>query len=529
MAFLKNLTGGVSRRELFGAGGALAALGLTRGAAAGQAAGAAGANIYESIGVRPLINCRGTYTIISGSLKLPEVNRAMEQAALNFVNMDELAEAVGKRLAEITGAEWGMVSAGCCAAMAHATAACVAGSDPEKMQRLPNCAGMKSEVVIPGYSRNVYDHAIRMVGVKIVTVARKEDFAAAFTSQTAMVYMVAGPEDSGPFGLPFILEVAHAKGVPVLVDAAADDLTIPNVYLQKGADLVCYSGGKALRGPQCAGMLLGNKSIVQAAWINSAPHHAYGRAMKVGKEEIMGMLAAVETWAKTDHEAEYKRKRGYLEYIGERVSKIPGVKTSIRDARGLSDRAASLSITWDPAQLGITGPQVSNLLYEGNPRIDNGGGGRGGSGGSLTVIAHMMMPGEEEIVGERVFAILSKPPKLYTPSEPAAAAGNVNGRWDVHVEYSRGVAEHGLALEQQGNRLLGTHYGELLSGDLQGSLEGDRISMRSSHRYEGTSIGYAFTGTVAGDSMRGVLSVGEYGEAKWTARRHPYGQGRRRG
>jgi D-glucosaminate-6-phosphate ammonia-lyase len=186
-----------------------------------------------------------------------------------------------------------------------------------------------------------------------------------------------------------------------------------------------------------------------------------------------------------------------------------------------------MSVTWDPAQLGITGPQVSNLLYEGNPRIDNGGGGRGGAGGSITFVAHMMMPGEEKIVAERVFDILSKPPKLYTPKEPAAAASSVNGRWDVHVEYLRGVAEHSVALEQQGNRLVGTHYGELLSGDLQGSLEGSQISMRSSHRYEGTGIGYSFTGTVSGDTMQGVLSVGEYGEAKWTARKHQYGQQRR--
>src|SRR6476659_4265863 len=153
---------GVSRREIFRKGGTLAALSAAvRGtAAAARPTPEIGHSIYQSIGVRPVINCKGTFTIISGSQTLPVVKRAMEEASRHYVHLDELMEAVGKRLAELTGAEWGIITAGCAAAMTHVTAACIAGSDPEKMQRLPYLHGLKSEVIIPKYSRNVYDHAI---------------------------------------------------------------------------------------------------------------------------------------------------------------------------------------------------------------------------------------------------------------------------------------------------------------------------------------------------------------------------------
>src|SRR5215470_19883924 len=167
---------GMNRRELFRNGGALAALGAMRGGAAPARAATLdiGKNIYQSIGVRPVINCKGTFTIISGSQTLPDVKRAMDEASRHYVNLDELMAGVGKRLAELTGAEWGIVTAGCAAAITHVTAACIAGSDPEKMQRLPNVTGLKNEVIMPTASRNVYDHAIRMVGVKIVEVQNPE-------------------------------------------------------------------------------------------------------------------------------------------------------------------------------------------------------------------------------------------------------------------------------------------------------------------------------------------------------------------
>lgn len=513
---------GLSRRDLFGSGGLLAAAGLLpRGAASAAPAG----NVYQAIGVRPLINCKGTFTIISGSLTLPEVKRAMDEASRYYVHLDELMEAVGRRLAELTGAEWGIVTSGCAAALTHATAACLAGADPEKLQRLPDLTGLKSEVIAPRYSRNVYDHAVRMLGVKIVEAANLTEFEAAFSPRTAMVMVLACPADAGPFGLEPICAIARRKGVPVLVDAAAEHLTIPNVHLKRGADMVGYSGGKCLRGPQCAGLLLGRKDLLQAAWIHSAPHHAFGRPMKVGKEEIMGMLAAVEAWVKRDHEAEWKRWESWLDTIARRVSKIDGVATEVLQPEGLSNRSPRLRIAWDGAKLGITGQEVEKILLETEPRIVLGGASgnrRQSLASTLTIMPYMMNPGDDTVVAERLYALLSRPPQI-PPLERPAPAVNVTGQWEARLEFVLGAAAHSFIFEQQEADLVGTHRGETLAGDLRGSVEGNQVRFRSSHRYEGTRIGYEFIGAVTGDRMEGTVGLDEYGTARFTAQRHRYG------
>src|SRR6476620_5339282 len=204
-----------------------------------------GPDLFQSIGVRPLINCKGTFTIVSGSQSLPEVKQAMLEASKHYVHLDELMEGVGKRLAELTGAEWGMVSNGCAAALAHATAACIAGADPEKLQRLPNLTGLKNEVIVPRYSRNVYDHAIRMLGVRMVEVSDVAQLQKAFNPRTAMVMILASPAaDREPLSTQIVARIARDNNVPLIVDAAAEVLTIPNKHLQAGATLVAYSGGK---------------------------------------------------------------------------------------------------------------------------------------------------------------------------------------------------------------------------------------------------------------------------------------------
>jgi L-seryl-tRNA(Ser) seleniumtransferase len=259
-----------------------------------------GPDIYRSIGVRPIVNARGTYTILSGSTMLPEVRAAMDAAAQHYVHLDELAEGVGARLATLTGAEWGLVTSGCSAGLTHATAACVAGGNPDLHVRIPNLSGFaKDEAIIPKHSRNVYDAALRAVGVRVIEVTTLAELEAAFGPRTALVYILAGPNaDEGPLNTKAIAEMANARGVPTLVDAAAEILTVPNVHLQAGATLVAYSGGKCIRGPQTAGLLLGRKDLVRAAWVHSAPHHGPGRGYKVGKEEAIGMLMAVEMWMK---------------------------------------------------------------------------------------------------------------------------------------------------------------------------------------------------------------------------------------
>ncbi len=525
---VRNLRSKLSRRDLIRGGGILATGGLA-GVPPAKATPplSIGPGIYESIGVRPLINCKGTFTIVSGSQSLPEVKQAMDAASRHYIHLDELMDAVGRRLAEITGAEWGVVTAGCAAALTHATAACIAGADPEKLQRLPYLDGLKNEVIAPVYSRNVYDHAVRMLGVRIVNAANLQEFEAAFGPRTAMVMVLACPADTGPFGLKEICEISRRKGVPVLVDAAAERLTIPNVHLQRGATMVAYSGGKCLRGPQCAGMLLGRKDLLQAAWLHSAPHHAFGRSLKVGKEEIMGMLAAVEAWVKRDHDAEWKRWDSWLSRIARSVERVGGVTTEVLQPEGLSNYSPRLRIQWDGERLGIAGREVEKLVYQEDPRIVLGGATgdwRENRQSTITIMPYMMIPGDENVVAERLYAVLSAPPKLERPPQPAGDPAQVDGQWEVDVEFIYGTARHAFFFEQQGSELAGTHRGDLLGSDLRGRVEGNGIRFRSSHKYEGTRLTYEFEGKIDGDVMNGTVGMEEYGTARWRARRHRYGQ-----
>jgi D-glucosaminate-6-phosphate ammonia-lyase len=536
-AFLQSILGAhsaFSRRRLFRQGGLFALAGASSeviGKPAKEAtAASAHSALYEAIGVRPVINARGTFTILTGSQTLPTVKDAMRQASESYVQMDELMSGVSQKLAELTGAPWGIVTAGCCAALTNFTAAVIAGTNPERMQRLPNLTGLKSEVIIPEYSRNVYDHAVRMLGVSIITVKTPEEMQAAFNGKTAMIYIFAGPGDEGPLGTKAICDMARPHGVPVIVDAAAEGLTIPNIHLGRGATAVAYSGGKCIRGPQAAGLLLGDKQLLEAAWANSAPHHAFGRSLKVGKEEIMGMLAAVEAWKTRDHEAEYRSWHTQLDTISGEVTKIDGVTTHVHEPEGLSNRTPSLRIEWDGAQLGITGQELSQLLLETEPRIA-----LGGSSGArpermkstITVTPWMMMPGEDKIVAARIRSALKEHPTYENPRVPQGELASIAGQWQATLRFALGSAEHMLVFEQHETSLLGTHFGEYGSGDLTGSVTANQVKFRSSQQIEGQRLSYEFAGTASGDTMSGTLNMGEYGMSHWSAKRRQYNDGKR--
>ena len=542
----------ISRRELIRRGGVLGSLlalpsvlrGATQGAAktvstAATAGLRAGQNVYQSIGVRPLINARGTFTIISGSTMLPEVREAMDAAARQYVHLDELAEAVGGRLAELTKAEWGLVTNGCSAGLTLATAACVAGGNPDLHIRLPNLSGFpKDEAVIPANSRNVYDAALRAVGVRVVEVSTMAEFEAALGPRTALIYILAGPgADASPLNLKAIAPIAKAKGVPIVVDAAAEILTIPNVHLENGATLVAYSGGKCLRGPQTAGLLLGRKDLVRAAWVHSAPHHGFARALKVGKEDAIGMLMAVEMWVKRDHEAEWKRWNAWLDHIGQRVSTIAGVTTSVSQPNGLSNRTPSLRVLWDQQKNGLSSEAVVRALNDGEPRITlvpaRGGGAGQAALTGVSITPYMMAAGEEKIVADRLHAVLSKPASASgsaAPTSPAAApapAADISGQWTVRIQYAAAASTHTLHLTQKGNDVGGFHQGEFMTREIAGSLDGDDVRIRSAYgEQHGDSVNLTFSGKVKGDDMSGTLDMGEYLGATWTATRRP-GQGRR--
>ncbi|MCC7264887.1 MAG: aminotransferase class V-fold PLP-dependent enzyme [Candidatus Latescibacteria bacterium] len=357
---------------------------------------------YESIGVRPLINCRGTYTIISGSLILPEVRQAMVEASKRYVHMDELMAGVGQRLGQLMGAEFGIVTNGCAAALCHITAACIAGNEIEKMRRLPDTAGMKNEVITQPSHRHIYDHAIRMTGAKMVEVKSVAELEAAVGERTAMIAVFGDAVDRGEVSLADLVRVGKKHGVPVLVDAAAERPDVPNFYLQSGVDAVAYSGGKCLRGPQASGLVLGRRDLLWTAFMNSAPHHALGRPMKAGKEEVMGLLAAVEMWGKRDHKAEWKEWERRLAVIEAAATAVKGVTTSVSQP-GRSNVAPVLLLHWDAKALGLTPEEVQKQLSEGEPRIEVFTHHDG-----VNFNPYMMEPGEEPKVAKRLGEILAK-------------------------------------------------------------------------------------------------------------------------
>jgi hypothetical protein len=286
--------------------------------------------------------------------------------------------------------------------------------------------------------------------------------------------------------------------------------------------MVAYSGGKCLRGPQCAGLLLGQKDVLKAAWFNSAPHHAFGRSLKVGKEEIMGMLAAVEMWTKRDHDAEWKQWQSWLDAIGDQVKTVPGVTTEIHKPEDLSNYAPTLRIKWDGAALGITGKEVEDILAKGRPRILIGGSNGvrpDNMASSVTIMPYMMMPDDYKIAAHALHAVLSKPPKMENPVRPSGEPAAIAGNWNVKIEFPLGTSNHKLTIVQTGGTIAGFHEGETVGGDVRGSIYGNEAHFRSRHAIQGTAIGYEFTGIVDGNRMSGDLNMGEYGPAKWSAMR----------
>lgn len=486
-----------------------------------------GPEIYRALGVEPVINCRGTFTIIGASTLVPEAKEAMYNAQNNYVQLDELAMGVGKRLAELSGAEWGVVSCGCAGGIKITTMAAVTGGNPEKLVRIPDLTGFeKTEVIIPRHSRNTYDHAVRNVGVKVITVETQEELEAAMNSRTAMIYMMpTEPGDDGPLSVRSISKVAKAKGIPVFVDAAAEALTLnPNVHLADGATVVAYSGGKAIRGPQSAGLLLGDKKLLMAAWQASSPHHGAGRDNKVGKEEQIGMVAAVEAWIKRNHAQEELTWTGYLETIAKRVSSIPGVNTNIRQPIGLDNRTPNLIISWDPAKFHATGQDIATYLSTTSPRIAlSAGGGRGANSNenttSITIAAFMMQPGDDKIVADRVYQALTM--KRQAIPEMKAPAATIVGRWDVKIEYFTEISKHTIIIEQQdSNWLKGSHKGTFTTNELEGTIEGNEVKFKSSSRMLADNVPFTFSGTLSGDTITGSIHHGEYLTSKFTAKKY---------
>ena len=501
--------------------GALKAGQILTGAQAPHTVGDFNNNLFTEIGIRPLINCRGTITAISGSTSLPEVKQAMYNASLYHVRMDEMMEAVGAEFGKLSGAEWGIATTGTAAATCISTVACIAGTDVEKSQALPYIK-KKDQVVIPKTARNPYDIGVRMCGVELVEFSSPEELRAKISDRTAMMYILANPRwNDTPMSTKNLAAIAKEHGVPVFVDAAATELDLPNPHIEAGADLVAYSGGKCMRGPQSSGLLIGKKDLCQAAYFQGAPHHNYGRAMKCSKEETMGLLAAVRAWRKRDHPAEQTMWMGWCQSIADRMQGLPSVKATVLPSApfGSIDRSPGVRISWDAKVTGITGTEMAKVLDEGTPRIVLGGTGTRPDrmDSSVTIYCYIMTPAEVKIVADTIHGILKSPPKFSDPVVPSGTPAQVAGDWAVTIHYLRGTGEQHFVLKQDGNDVTGEHHGEIYNATLKGSVHANEVAMMSVLPVIGYPLPCRFKGTVEGNRMSGTVNMAEYGEAKWEA------------
>jgi uncharacterized pyridoxal phosphate-dependent enzyme len=460
-------------------------------------------NPYLALGVRPFINCASVRTAHSGSLMLPEVREAVAQASRHFVGLDELMEGASPRIAELTGAEWGIVTCGSAAALTLATTACVCGNDPVKMLRLPFTDGWTNRVIMMKHHRFAYDQAIRMVGTHIVEIESIADLDKALEEPVAMIAVLGTHEEDSAVRLEDMVARAKPRGIPVLVDAASEHIEKPSPYLVRGADMVIYSGGKFLRGPQTSGLLLGKKSLVEAAWRNASPHQAFARGMKVSKEDVIGVLAALEVWFEhRDPAVELARWNADLAAIAARID-LPGVTTQVIEPRGVV-RVPRLRVTWDDAKLGMDGEGLRLRLLDGEPRImlDD----MSAKANSVDIDPFGLQPGEADQVGRAIAAALAVPA---IPAEPPEAATvDVSGEWELGVAFLKGTRTHRLDLKQHGQQITGTQSSPQFEGPVTGSVDGDAVHLVFKTRYEGTVIAYRLDGLVADGRMDGHVTLG---------------------
>src|SRR5580700_10296846 len=363
---------------------------------------------YEELGVTTVINCEGTMTMLGGSLPHPELEAVMTMAGRHFVSIPELEVAAGKRIAEMLKLPDGytaLVTSGAAAAIQSGLAGILTGGNQSLIRQLPNLSGMKSEVIIQKSHRNPFDHQLRSTGIKLIEIETVDQLRAAINDRTAMMHFSNFANAAGQIKVDEWVRLAKHYNVPCMNDAAADAPPASQLwdYTRMGYDLVTFSGGKAIRGPQCAGMLLGRTEMVANALLNNSPHEdTLGRSQKVGKEEIIGMVKALELFLAEDHEALAKEWQARLEAIAREITKVPSVSTSFF-VPDIANHVPHMSITWDASRISLTPQQASRLLRSSKPSIVIGAGeGRPG----LAMNSFMLQPGEDKIVAEQLSRVL---------------------------------------------------------------------------------------------------------------------------
>jgi L-seryl-tRNA(Ser) seleniumtransferase len=396
----------MTRRGMLQAGAGLA---LGANLAAGEAAGAkpSSPSVYEALGVRHVINATGTVTVLGGSLMPPEVVAAWADAARHFVDILELHDRVGERIAHLIGVEAALVTTGAAGALLLGTAAAVTRGDPALIKGLPN-PGARNEVVLQKAHHSCYDNQLTDVGVRLVDVETPADVRRAVGEHTALMFFMNVAEPDGQIGREEWLRLARRAGVPTLLDAAADVPPVERLsaYNRMGFDLVAFSGGKALRGPNDTGLLLGRKDLIAAAKLNANPHcGTIGRMMKVSKEDMVALLAAVERFVRLDHRAELREWERRLGVIERALADVPTLACE-RIVPPIANHVPHLILTWDEKRLRLDRARVTRELAAGDPPIRLGRvSGTGDKGILISVLT--LQEGEDRIVADRLRAIFA--------------------------------------------------------------------------------------------------------------------------
>jgi D-glucosaminate-6-phosphate ammonia-lyase len=379
-------------------------------------------DFFRELGVRTFINAAGTYTLLSASLMLPEAVAAMSYAAKHFVHIDELQRAAGERIAELLGCEAAMVTSGAAAALTIGTAACLTGENPVYVRQIPDLTGLKSEVVIQRAHRFLYDHAIRNCGVKFVEIETVAELENAISRNTAMMLFFNDNEPKGMISAEEFVALGKKHGIPTFNDAAADVPPTENLskYLRMGFDLVTFSGGKGMRGPQNAGLLLGRNDLIKAARLNSAPNgDAIGRGHKVSKETILGMVVALETYLKRDSEAETKEWERRIQLLANCLADIEALKVEIFTP-AIANHVPHLKVTWNQDSLKVSADDIRQQLragtvsieavptYSYEPSADSE---------EIRFGVWMMQPNEAEIVTQRLREVFLQAVHLSSPAK----------------------------------------------------------------------------------------------------------------
>jgi len=407
------LTSRWNRRSFLGTLGALAGafaaprklFGQNWGTASSTAVSGFGSsgNPYEELGIPTVINCEGTMTMLGGSLPHPQLEAVMFMAGKHFVSIPDLEVAAGNRIAQMLKLPEGytaLVTSGAAAAIQSGLAGILTGDNEALIRQIPDLTGMKSEVIIQKTHRNPFDHQLRTTGVKLVEIETREQLRRAVSDRTAMMHFSNFANEAGQIKVDEWVKLAKEYKIPCMNDAAADTPPVSHLwdYANMGYDLITFSGGKAIRGPQCAGMLLGRKDLVAYALLNNSPHEdTIGRSQKVGKEEIIGMVKALELFLAEDHAALAKEWQARLQGISQQITKVPGVRTSFF-VPDIANHVPHMQITWD-SKIALTPEQISKMLKSSKPSIVMGGG-EGKPG--LAMNSFMLQPGEDKIVAEQL-------------------------------------------------------------------------------------------------------------------------------